>query len=83
MKNLLVYYFALFMPLLLLIAVFQYGLLPSWTSILLLIGYVLIYRTYIDGQRLMDKGLINKEDRWKVITHGLRAKYFRELYLDK
>lgn len=83
MKNLLVYYFALFMPLFLLVAVFQYGLLPSWPSILLLIGYVLIYRTYIDGQRLMDKGHINKEDRWKVITHGFRAKYFRELYLDK
>jgi hypothetical protein len=83
MKNLIVYYMALFIPLLLLIAVFQYGLLPSWLSISILLGYVLVYRTFLDGQRLIEKGLIKKEDRWKVITHGLRAKYFRELYLDK
>ncbi len=83
MKNLYAYYGALFTPLLLLVAVFQYNLLPSWIAVILLIGYVFVYRTYIDGQRLIDKELIKQEDRWKVITHGLRAKYFRELYLDK
>ena len=83
MKNLYVYYFALFMPLLLLVAVFQYSLLAPWFSIILLIGYVFGYRTFFDGQRLIDKGIIKNEDRWKVVTHGLHAKYFRELYLEK
>ncbi|MCM4160135.1 hypothetical protein FHG64_09910 [Antarcticibacterium flavum] len=83
MKKLSIYYIALFFPLLLLAAVFQKSLLPAWLSISLLLLYVLLYRTWLDGQRLIDKGLINKQERWKVITHGLRAKYFRELYLDK
>lgn len=83
MKNLFIYYIALFLPLPVLMAVFQNNFLSPWLSICLLLIYVLVYRTWIDGQRLVEKGLIDKQDRWKVITHGLRAKYFRELYLDK
>ncbi|MEP6261215.1 MAG: hypothetical protein ABJ092_06530 [Gillisia sp.] len=82
MKNLSLYYIALFAPLLGLIAVFQTNLLPGWLSISLLLIYVFLYRTYLDGYRLYKKNLIKKEEIWKVATHGLRAKYFKELYLN-
>lgn len=82
MKKLPLYYIALFAPLLALIAVFQVNLLPGWLSISLLLIYVFLYRTYLDGYRLYKKNLIKKEEIWKVATHGLRAKYFKELYLN-
>lgn len=82
MKKLSLYYIALFAPLLALIAVFQVNLLPGWLSISLLLIYVFLYRTYLDGYRLYKKNLIKKEEIWKVATHGLRAKYFKELYLN-
>lgn len=83
MKNLIAYYFKIFLPLLLLAAGFKFSILPPWILITILLIYVLFYRTFLDGQRLIVKGLIKKEDRWKVITHGLRSKYFRELYLER
>ncbi len=82
MKNIYLYYIALFAPLLALIAVLQTNLLPGWLSISLLLFYVFLYRTYLDGYRLYQKNLIKKEEIWKVATHGLRAKYFKELYIN-
>ena len=82
MKNIYLYYIALFAPLLALIVVFQANLLPGWLSITLLLIYVFLYRTYLDGYRLYKKNLIKKEEIWKVATHGLRVKYFKELYLN-
>ncbi len=83
MKNIYLYYIALFAPLLILIQIFQLDLFPSWLAISLLLGYVFIYRTYIDGLRLISKDLIAREEIWKVATPGLRAKFFKELYFKK
>lgn len=81
MKNIFVFYIALLAPLSILVPVFQQKLLPSGISIFLLLMYVLVYRTYIDGMRLVCKNLIKRKDIWKVATHGWRVKYFKELYL--
>lgn len=81
MKNIFNYYIAVFAPLLLLVSVFQFELLPSGVAIFLLLAYVFVYRTYIDGLRLVSKGLIGKNDIWKMSTRALRSKHFKELYL--
>ncbi len=49
----------------------------------LLLVYVLVYRTWIDGTRLYKKGLIPKKDIWKISYNGARGTYFKELYLQK
>jgi hypothetical protein len=56
-------------------------LINSWEFMGLIFFYSLIYRTYIDGKRLVDKNIIEKKDIWKMIIPGKRLAYFRELYL--
>lgn len=47
----------------------------------LLIFYLLIYRPFTDGLRLVDNGLIMKKDIWKLLIPGNHIKYSKELYL--
>lgn len=81
MKNIFAYYFSLFVPLFLLLN-FWKNLDPT-LALILLVAYVFIYRTWIDGSRLYQKGLIAKEDIWKVSFNGSRINYFKALYLEK
>lgn len=81
MKNLILHHFVLLIP-----AAFLAGtwkqLIPE-AALTLLVLYVFVYRTWIDGSRLYKKGLIGKNDIWKIIYNGARAKHFKELYLQK
>jgi len=81
MKNIYFFYIAVFAPLLLLMLIFSNQLLPGWLSVSLLLVYVLVYRSFIDGLRLFSKGLINKKEIWKISFSGSRAKFFKKLYL--
>ena len=45
-----------------------------------MIGYSIVYRTYIDGLRLVSKGIIDRSDIWKMVYNGRRFQYFKELY---
>ncbi len=81
MKNIFVYYLSFITPLSLLL-IFWDRLEPSVALILLML-YVLVYRTWIDGTRLYSKGLISKQEIWKVSYNGSRINYFKELYLQK
>jgi hypothetical protein len=81
MKNLLIYYIAILVPLFLII-LYLAGPHESLTFVALLCCYV-IYRGFTDGKRLSDKGIVSGRDRWKVyipfyINH---LKHFKELYL--
>ncbi len=78
MKNIVVYYFAILLPIPLLIWLSLSGRFV-WFSILLLI-YALPYRTVIDGARLVDKHLMTWKQVWKLLIPGRRLKYTRELY---
>jgi hypothetical protein len=80
-KNIFIYYFSLFAPLFLLM--FLWEQIDSTVALVLLAGYVFIYRTWIDGLRLHHKGLISKNEIWKVSFSGARMKYFKALYLQK
>ncbi len=57
------------------------GLITPTLFVVLLMFYVVIYRTYIDGKRLYKKNVIPKKDIWKMIIPGKRLEYFKELYL--
>lgn len=83
MRNIYLYYIAIFVPLLILVGLIQSNFLPLSISIFLLLGYIFIYRTYIDGLRLVSKKIIGESEIWKLSTYGLRSKYFKELYLIK
>lgn len=83
MGNIYLYYLALLGPLLVLVGIFNYKLLPSLPAVVLLFAYLFIYRTIIDGLRLFNKGAIKKDEIWKIATHGLRSKFFKELYFSK
>lgn len=83
MKNIYLYYLAIFGPLLILVGVFQLDLLPNAVAIFLLLVYIFLYRTYIDGLRLLSKNIIKENEIWKLSTYGLRSKHFKELYLIK
>lgn len=81
MKNIFVYYLSLITPLCLLMT-FWGGMNPNMALALLGV-YVLIYRTWLDGSRLYQKGLILQKDIWKVSYNGSRIKHFKALYLQK
>ncbi len=80
MKNLLVFYFAILLPIPLLVwAVF----FDTWLFVLLLISYV-IYRGFTDSRRLKELGIIEKKEMWKVfIIPFYSSYYFKELYFRK
>lgn len=81
MKNLLIYYIAILVPLLLII-LYLAGPHDPLTFVALLFCCV-IYRGFTDGKRLIDKRIVSGRDRRKVyipfyINH---LKHFKELYL--
>lgn len=80
MRNIYFYYFAILFPLAMILFLMRMDFVNSWLFITLIITYSIIYRTYIDGLRLVSKGIIEKSDIWKIAYNGRRFEYFRELY---
>ena len=83
MKNIYLYYIAIFAPLLVLVGLIQSNSLQLGISIFLMLIYIFLYHTYIDGLRLVSKKIIGESEIWKLSTYGVRSKYFKELYLIK
>ncbi|MFD2517309.1 hypothetical protein [Salinimicrobium flavum] len=81
MKNLILHLFAIFTPAVLLAVTWK--LMIPEVALALLFAYVFVYRTWLDGSRLYQKGLIPKRDIWKIVYNGDRANHFKELYLRK
>lgn len=79
MKNTLLYYFLLIVPAAVLIIFWE--TLPARTLVILLLTYVFIYRTLLDGYKLYSQGVIEKKEIWKLAIPGMRGKYLKELYL--
>jgi hypothetical protein len=80
MKNLLLYYFQILLPFPLLIwAAFT----DARMFVVLLLAYY-IYRGFVDGQRLYEKGVIEKKDRWKIwVIPFYSSSFFKQLYFEK
>ena len=81
MKSKLLYYLAITIPLLTLGLLYKIETLDSTWFFILVLVYALIYRTYTDGKRLVEKGIIKETDIWKMVIPGQRYKFFKELYL--
>ena len=81
MKNIFLYYLAIFIPAILIVWLFRTKVIESGLFVGLLFFYLIVYRTFIDYLRLADKGIIGKKDFRKILIPGSRIKYFRELYL--
>lgn len=80
MKNLIIYYLFILIPIVALVWLFNSGEIGiSFFAISILI-YSLVYRTILDGMRLVVKNIIPKNDIWKMIIPGKRFIYFKELY---
>lgn len=80
MKDLIVYYFAIVLPLPL-IYLFAINRMYNLFGIFLFI--YLIYRGIIDGRRLINKGLIDSSQHWKAFIPLWTSQYFKELYFEK
>jgi len=81
MKNITVYYFVVIVPLALIFLLKLTNTISSPWFVYSLCFYMLIYRTYIDGKRLADKGLIAKKEIWRMIVPRQRFRFFKDLYL--
>lgn len=81
MKNRTLYYIALLAPAAAL--ALSWEIIPSTLALVLLGFYIIVYRTFVDGLRLAEKGVLAKNEIWKMIKPGMRGKYFKELYLEK
>jgi hypothetical protein len=51
-----------------------------WGLIIFMIVYSIVYRTYIDGLRLVSKGVIERSEIWGMVYNARRFQYFKELY---
>jgi hypothetical protein len=78
MKSLIIYYIKILLPVP--IIVFFANMELTWIFFALLGLYLLIYRAIIDGDRLMQKGSIDKSERWKLFIPFWRLRYLEELY---
>jgi len=81
MKNLFVYYLVILLPLVAIAFLTTANLINSTSFFVLLLSYVFVFRTIVDGKKLADNSVILQKDIWKMIIPGNRAKYFKELYL--
>lgn len=80
MKNLVIYYILIFLPLLLIFIILDSGNKVVGGG--LLIVYV-IYRIFVDYYRLIAKGLMKKKDFYKILIPFWRAQFFKEMYFEK
>ena len=80
MKNLLIYYFTILLPIPLMVwSVFNFQTL----FVVLLLSYVL-YRAFTDFNRLTSKGVVTEKDKWKFfVVPFFSSTYFKELYFEK
>jgi hypothetical protein len=79
--KLLNYYLLIFAPVGLIVLLSKYEIIASNVFVLLLLIYIFVYRTYLDGYKLAKKNIIPKKEIWKLIIPGKRLQYVKDLYL--
>ena len=79
--KLLNYYLLSFAPFGLIVLLSKYEIIASNVFVLLLLIYLFVYRTYLDGYKLAKKNIIPKKEMWKLIIPGKRLQYVKDLYL--
>ncbi len=54
--------------------------LGSLYFVIALLGYCLVYRTIVDGERLVHLGLIKRSEIWKLLIPFYSIRYFQDMY---
>lgn len=80
MNKLLKYYILILSPFPLIMIYFFKGGDAVVFLIFLLLYYV--YRVVIDGQRLIEKKILTKNEVYKLLIPFYRSRYFRQLYFE-
>ncbi len=80
MKNLIIYYCFIFIPLFIIIGLVKSNNIDDNNLLILFFSYFLFYRTLTDFYRLRSKNVVGKNDFWKLLIPGFRLKYFKDLY---
>ncbi len=78
MKNIIIYYSAILLPIPFMVWLGQSGD-RMWFAIFVLI-YAIPYRTLIDGWRLVDKKLIKWNEVWKLWVPWKYRAFIKDLY---
>lgn len=81
MKNLIKFYLAIFLPLILIVILAVFDIIGPTLFVILLFGYAFIYHPFISGKRLLAIHEINKEDFWKNFIPFWNSKYFVDLFV--
>ena len=80
MIRLLKYYIFIIAPLILIYPIVK---LENTALMVWFLFIYVIYRGFIDGKRLIDKGILKKEELWKTFIPFYTSRYFRELYFEE
>ena len=80
MKNIYIYYITIILPFAVIIWLSRIDAINATSFVALLFFYLFVFRTYVDGRRLYEKGVIPKKDIWRMTILGKQTKYFNELY---
>ena len=80
MKNSIVYYLTIFIPLIILFYLLKSDKIDPTFFLLYLFIYAFVYRIITDYFRLLSRHIIQKKDFWKLFIPGARYKYFFSLY---
>jgi hypothetical protein len=81
MKNIIAYYCAILLPIPLLVWIAESD--NTMLFAILLFTYVIVYRTIIDGYRLVYKKLIKWNEIWKLMIPFTRYDFLKPLYFSK
>jgi hypothetical protein len=81
MKNMIIFYLAILPPIPILIWISISG--DSRLFAILLLVYVIPYRTLIDGLRLVTKNVIKWNEIGKLLIPWKRSEFFKDLYFNK
>lgn len=81
MKNIVVYYFAIVLPLVGLLMLAGTGH-SGWFALGML-AYAFPYRVLIDGMRLVSKRMLRWNQLWKLLIPWNHYEYWKPLYFQK
>ena len=66
LKNIVVYYFVVVVPAVIIMLLAWTDTISSNWFVYSFFFYLFVYRTYIDGKKLVVKGVIENKDIWKM-----------------
>jgi hypothetical protein len=78
MKKIIFYYLAIIIPIPMLI-----GLSGNSKMFVVFLLFYAIYRGFVDGQRLIEKGILKEKQLWKAFIPFWCSRYYRQLYFEK